>query len=52
VPADNSYRLDFEHLHPISEKVEGAALLLGLVVVALMGYEDGYLPQPGNETTR
>jgi uncharacterized membrane protein len=37
---DNAARLDFERLHPISEKVEGAALLLGIAVVVLMGFED------------
>jgi uncharacterized membrane protein len=40
VPPDNPARLDFERLHPISEKVEGAALLLGIAVVVLMGFED------------
>jgi len=30
-------RVDFERLHPISEKLEGAALFLGLGVVVLMG---------------
>jgi uncharacterized membrane protein len=39
-PPDNPARLDFERLHPISEKVEGAALLLGIAVVVLMGFED------------
>lgn len=34
-------REDFERLHGISEKVEGSALLLGLGVVVLMGFEDG-----------
>jgi uncharacterized membrane protein len=38
-PADNAARLDFERLHPLSEKVEGAALLLGIGVVVLMGLE-------------
>ena len=36
---DNPARLDFERLHPVSEKVEGAALFLGLGVVVLMGLE-------------
>ena len=36
---DNPARLDFERLHPLSEKVEGAALFLGLGVVMLMGLE-------------
>jgi hypothetical protein len=39
-PPDNPARLDFERLHPISEKVEGAALFLGLGVVVMMGLED------------
>ena len=38
-PASNPARLDFERLHPISEKVEGAALFLGLAVVILMAFE-------------
>jgi uncharacterized membrane protein len=38
-PPDNPARLDFERLHPLSEKVEGAALFLGLGVVILMGVE-------------
>jgi hypothetical protein len=38
-PPDNPARLDFERLHPISEKVEGAALFLGLGVVVLMAFE-------------
>jgi hypothetical protein len=38
---DNPARVDFERLHPISEKVEGAALLMGLAVVVLTGLEGG-----------
>ncbi len=38
---DNPARVDFERLHPISEKVEGAALFMGLGVVVLMGLESG-----------
>jgi len=38
---DNPARLDFERLHSLSEKVEGAALLLGLGVVVLMAFEGG-----------
>ncbi len=38
---DNPDRLDFERLHPLSEKVEGSALFLGLAVVVMMGFEDG-----------
>jgi uncharacterized membrane protein len=38
-PSTNPARLDFERLHPISEKVEGTALLLGLGIVILMGFE-------------
>jgi uncharacterized membrane protein len=33
----NPARVDFERLHPISEKLEGGALFLGLGVVVLMG---------------
>jgi hypothetical protein len=36
----NPARLDFERLHPLSEKFEGTALLLGLSVVVMMGFED------------
>jgi hypothetical protein len=39
VPATNPARLDFERLHPISEKVEGTALLLGLGTVILVALE-------------
>ena len=38
-PADNPARRHFERLHPISEKVEGTALLLGLATVILVGLE-------------
>ncbi|HEY4380431.1 MAG TPA: DUF4149 domain-containing protein [Acidobacteriaceae bacterium] len=38
-PATNPARVDFERLHPLSEKVEGTALFLGLFVVILMAYE-------------
>ena len=38
-PASNPARLDFERLHPISEKVEGTALFLGLAVTILMAFE-------------
>lgn len=38
-PADNPARRHFERLHPISEKVEGSALLLGLGVVVLTALE-------------
>lgn len=38
-PLDNPARLDFERLHPLSEKVEGSALLLGIGLVILMGIE-------------
>lgn len=37
---DNPDRLDFERLHPLSEKLEGSALFLGLAVVVMMGFED------------
>jgi uncharacterized membrane protein len=38
-PLNSPARLDFERLHSLSEKVEGAALLLGLGAVILMGFE-------------
>lgn len=38
-PANNPARRDFERLHPISEKIEGAALFLGLGLVVLVGLE-------------
>ena len=40
-PSNNPARLDFERLHPLSEKVEGSALFLGLGVVILMAAESG-----------
>ncbi|HEY0264278.1 MAG TPA: DUF4149 domain-containing protein [Granulicella sp.] len=38
-PANNPARLDFEHLHPFSEKLEGVVLFAGLGVVFLMAGE-------------
>ena len=38
-PRDNPARRDFEHLHPLSEKLEGAVLFAGLGLVILMGLE-------------
>ncbi len=43
-PPDDPSRLDFERLHPISERIEGAALFLGLGVVVLLGSEDTNFP--------
>jgi hypothetical protein len=40
-PPRNPARLDFERLHPISEKVEGTALLLGVAVIVLVAAERG-----------
>jgi uncharacterized membrane protein len=40
VPPNNPVRTDFDHLHDVSEKVEGTALFLGLGVVVLMGLEN------------
>ena len=37
--ANNPARLDFERLHPLSEKVEGSALFLGLGVILIMAAE-------------
>lgn len=42
---DNPARIDFDRLHPLSEKVEGFALLLGVAVVILMAAEPGSLRQ-------
>ncbi|WP_263381730.1 DUF4149 domain-containing protein [Granulicella arctica] len=36
---DNPARVDFDRLHPLSEKVEGAALFAGLAIVLLMAAE-------------
>jgi hypothetical protein len=38
-PPNNPARLDFERLHPLSEKVEGIALFAGLGVVLLLAAE-------------
>ena len=40
-PPANPARIDFDRLHPLSEKVEGTALMLGLGIVALMAGEPG-----------
>ena len=37
--ADNPARLDFERLHPRSEKVEGTALFLGIGVILVIAAE-------------
>jgi putative copper export protein len=39
VPINNPVRVDFDRLHGLSEKFEGAALLLGLGVILLMAAE-------------
>ncbi len=36
---DNPARLDFERLHPLSERYEGAALFAGLGIICLMAAE-------------
>jgi uncharacterized membrane protein len=38
-PADNAGRVDFERLHVLSERLEGAVLLCGLGVVFLLSRE-------------
>jgi hypothetical protein len=38
-PADNAARLDFERLHPLSERYEGVALFAGLGIVFLLAAE-------------
>jgi len=40
VTESNPARADFDRLHPLSEKMEGSALLLGLGVIALMAFEE------------
>jgi uncharacterized membrane protein len=45
VPASNPAHIDFDRLHPLSEKVEGSALFLGLGVVLLMAAEPS-CPRP------
>ncbi len=46
-PKDDPARRAFEHLHPLSEKIEGAVLLGGLGVVVMMGMErPSEVPQP------
>lgn len=39
VPLNNPARVHFDHLHSLSEKVEGSALFLGLGVILLMAAE-------------
>lgn len=41
---DNPARRDFERLHPLSERFEGAALLAGLGIVVLMAAEPTHSP--------
>ena len=38
-PRDDPARLDFERLHPLSERLEGAALFAGLGIVFLLAIE-------------
>jgi hypothetical protein len=38
-PYDNPGRVDFERLHPLSERFEGAALFAGLGIVLLLAVE-------------
>ena len=46
VPESNPARADFDRLHPLSEKVEGSALFLGLGVVGLMAFEESSSREP------
>jgi hypothetical protein len=39
VPETNPARADFDHLHRLSERVEGATLFLGITVVLLLAAE-------------
>ncbi|HEX3571222.1 MAG TPA: DUF4149 domain-containing protein [Acidobacteriaceae bacterium] len=50
VPADNPVRAHFDALHGASEKVEGSALFVGLVVVLLMAGEDTRRDMPSAVT--
>jgi uncharacterized membrane protein len=50
VPKDNAARIDFDRLHELSEKVEGAALFLGLGVVLVMAAEDARRLPPAAAT--
>ena len=45
VPKDTPARIDFENLHGRSTKVEGAVVLLGIAVVALVGYAESEAKQ-------
>ena len=38
-PADNMGRVDFERLHVLSERLEGAVLLCGIGVVFMLSRE-------------
>ena len=40
-PADNQSRREFDHLHSLSEKLEGAVLLLGIMNTVLVAAESG-----------
>ena len=40
LPTDDVNRIDFERLHPLSERLEGAVLFLGLATILLMAARD------------
>ena len=44
VPPTDPARADFERLHPLSERLEGAVLLLGLTTIVLMARDEPILP--------
>lgn len=46
----NPARADFDRLHPLSEKLEGAVLLAGLAVVVLLAAERDSARQPARDT--
>jgi hypothetical protein len=44
VPRNNQVRAHFDHLHELSEKVEGTTLFLGFGVILLMAAEESRAP--------
>ena len=52
VAQDSTTRKDFDHLHALSEKVEGAAIFLGLGIVLLVAAEPVSAPGKPTRTGR
>ncbi|RXH55824.1 DUF4149 domain-containing protein [Granulicella sibirica] len=44
IPPTDPARIDFERLHPLSERLEGATLLLGLATILLMARDEPIPP--------